>query len=75
MPFSLGVVVKTNRDIRYDTNRLWRRSGGEAMQVHCPEIVTKGVDASGASYALVHGVTFIEFDPGRGQTRDFYTYD
>jgi len=39
------------------------------MQVHYLEIVTKDVDAVGASYAHLHGVTFGDGDAGLGGAR------
>jgi predicted enzyme related to lactoylglutathione lyase len=39
------------------------------MQVHYLEIVTQEVDATCATYAQLHGVTFSERDPGLGNAR------
>lgn len=39
------------------------------MQIHYLEIVTKEVDATCATYALIYGVTFGESDPELGNAR------
>ncbi len=39
------------------------------MQVHYLEIVTQEVDATCATYAQLHGVTFGEADPSLGNAR------